>query len=78
MESCWPTFMSCKCVLIGPLGYFFTNKSNVPYQFSLDFKEKRGRGRDFLLDVADGGVWSHGGFLVIWTFVFCQDTRIDD
>lgn len=30
MESCWPTFMSCKCELIGPLGYFFTIKSKVP------------------------------------------------
>ena len=68
--------MSCKCELIGPLGYFFTIKSNVPYH--VRSVPRGGEERDLLIDVADGGVWSDGGFLVIGTFVFCQDTGIDD
>lgn len=34
-------------------------------------------GRDLLIDVADGGIWSDGRFLVIGTFVFRQNAGID-
>jgi hypothetical protein len=82
MDKSCPTFMSCKCVLIGPLGYFFTINSKDPYISVCITIVRIGLGGRFrggylLVHVGNRSVWSYDRFLIIGTLIFRQQTRID-